>query len=126
MRRLASCALINTATNVASYVYLPLLEETEYVPTRRYASGEEIRGYFKLLTSKWQLDDRGMFQSTAKSLIWDTDHWVCEIIEKPKGGTEQSIKVAADYAFICSGAFTYPKVPNVPGIDGFKGRMLHT
>ena len=29
--------------DVESYIYMPMLEELDYVPTRRYASGEEIR-----------------------------------------------------------------------------------
>ena len=29
--------------DVESYIYLPMLEELGYVPTERYASGEEIR-----------------------------------------------------------------------------------
>src|SRR5699024_1950325 len=29
--------------DIESYVYMPLLEETGYVPTERYATGEEIR-----------------------------------------------------------------------------------
>ena len=28
--------------DIESYIYLPMLEELDYVPTRRYASGEEI------------------------------------------------------------------------------------
>ena len=96
------------------------------MPSRRYASGEEIRGYIDLLVSKWGLEDRAMFQSTGKAATWKSDHWVCEIVEKPKGLKEQTVKINADYIILGSGAFTYPKVPNVPGTGSYKGKMIHT
>lgn len=111
---------------IASYVYLPLLEETGYMPTRRYAGGEEIRKYCNIMAEHWHLETRAMFQSAGKSLKWDKDHWVCEIEEKPKGLPSQTVTIHADYAILGSGGFTYPKVPSVPGLETFKGQMLHT
>lgn len=105
---------------------MPLLEETGYVPSRRYASGHEIRGYIDLLVHKWHLEDRAMFQSAGKATTWQTDHWVCEIAEKPKGHASQTIKINAGYVILGSGTFTYPKIPNVPGTASFKGQMIHT
>lgn len=45
--------------DVESYVYLPLLEETGYMPKRKYASGEEIRNYADILAQKFKIHDRG-------------------------------------------------------------------
>lgn len=67
-----------------------------------------------------------MFQSAGKTLTWDGDHWVCEIVKKPKGLPEQTVRINADYVVLGSGGFTYPKVPNLPGMDTFQGQMLHT
>ena len=75
---------------------------------------------------QWHLEDRAMFQSEAKTLTWNADHWECEIVEKPKGGSERIVKITSDYAILGSGGFTYPKVPDTPGIEKFKGQMLHT
>src|SRR5579862_9544644 len=33
--------------DVESYIYLPMLEELDYIPTRRYAYGEEIRQHIQ-------------------------------------------------------------------------------
>lgn len=96
------------------------------MPTRRYAGGNEIRKYCNILAKKWNLDDRGLFQSSGKALTWENDHWVCEIAVQPKGLPEETIKVNADYVIIGSGAFTYPKIPNLPGMDKFEGKTLHT
>lgn len=96
------------------------------MPSRRYASGEEIRGYINLLVDKWHLKDRGMFQSAGKGATWSSNHWVCDIEETPKDLPKQNITVNADYIILGSGTFTYPKIPNVPGTTDFKGAMLHT
>src|SRR5262245_53744050 len=36
-----------------AYVYLPLLEETGYMPTERYAKGREILDYCRLIARKY-------------------------------------------------------------------------
>ncbi|KPI45180.1 Ketocytochalasin monooxygenase [Cyphellophora attinorum] len=112
--------------DVESYVYLPLLEETGYMPTRRYAGGEEIRKYCNTLAKHWGLTDRALFQSSGKTLTWENDHWVCEIAIQPKGLPEETIRINTSYVIIGSGAFTYPKIPNVPGLKTFEGQSLHT
>lgn len=78
------------------------------------------------MAAKWGLVSRAMFQSTANAAVWDKDHWNVEIIERPKRGTETTIRINADYLFLGTGAFTYPKVPDTPGIGSFNGQMLHT
>lgn len=96
------------------------------MPTRRYAGGEEIRKYNDLMAKQWHLEDRAMFQSAGRTTTWESDHWVCEIVEKPKGLPEQTVTIHADYVFLASGAFTYPKIPQVRGVESFQGQMLHT
>ena len=96
------------------------------MPTRRFAGGEEIRKYIDILAKHYRLEDRAMFQSAGKTMTWESDHWSCEIIEHPKGRPEQTVKITADFAILGSGGFTYPKMPNVPGLETFKGQMLHT
>ncbi|KAF7195409.1 FAD-binding monooxygenase ausC [Pseudocercospora fuligena] len=112
--------------DVESYTYLPLLEETGYMPTRRFASGEEIRTYFGVLAKHYGLEGRGQFQSSGKTITWEKDHWKCDIIEHAKGSSPQTITINADFTILASGGFTYPKLPNTFGIETFKGQMLHT
>src|SRR4051812_12840722 len=114
--------------DIESYIYLPLLEETGYMPKRKYSSGEEIRQYSDLVGQKFDLHRRAMFQTRGKSVTWDpkSKSWMCEVIAKPKGQAESPVKFTADYVIISSGGFTYPKVPDLPGLADFKGEMLHT
>lgn len=112
--------------DIESYIYLPMLEETGYMPKRRYAGGEEIRAYADLLADKYNLRDRALFQTSGKSLTWSNDRWNCQLLAKQKGYPEKPLKITADFIVLASGTFTYPKLPNLPGLDSFKGKMIHT
>ncbi|KAH7351215.1 pyridine nucleotide-disulfide oxidoreductase-like protein [Rhexocercosporidium sp. MPI-PUGE-AT-0058] len=114
--------------DIESYLYLPLLEETGYMPKRKYASGEEIREYSDLVAQKFGLHARAMFQTSGNSLTWDAEakNWKCEVTVKPKGQAESRVKFTADYVVLSSGGFTEPKIPDIPGLSEFKGKMLHT
>lgn len=112
--------------DIESYIYLPLLEETGYMPKRKYSSGLEIRQYADLLADKYQLRDRGMFQTSGKSLQWEKDHWKCSLEQKAKGQSVKNVTINADFVILASGTFTYPKLPNLPGLGSFEGKMIHT
>jgi cation diffusion facilitator CzcD-associated flavoprotein CzcO len=112
--------------DIESYIYLPLLEETGYMPKRKYSGGQEIREYADILADKYDLRPRGMFQSSGKSLTWNEDHWKCEIVQKVKGTPEKHVIINADFVILASGTFTYPKLPNLPGLKSFRGKMIHT
>lgn len=111
--------------DIESYVYIPLLEETGYMPKRKYSDGKEIRAYCNLVADQYGLHDRALFQSSGKNLRWQNDHWSCEITVAGKGTPKRNITIDADFVIIASGTFTYPKLPNLPGLDSFKGKMIH-
>ena len=112
--------------DIESYIYLPMLEETGYMPKRKYSGGEEIRAYADILADKYDLRGRAMFQTSGKSLEWSSDHWIVNLVAKLKGQPEQKFSINANFVILASGTFTYPKLPNLPGLDSFKGKMLHT
>lgn len=111
--------------DIESYVYMPLLEETGYMPKRKYSDGNEIRKYCGIIGDKYGLHERGLFQSSGKTLTWQNDHWVCEITVAGKGLSKQNIKINADFVIIASGTFTYPKLPDLKGLESFRGKMVH-
>lgn len=114
--------------DVESYIYLPLLEVTGYMPKNKYSSGEEIRSYADLIADKFSLRQRAMFQTSGKSLNWSSKNgtWSCDLLLEPKGLASQNMKITADYVIFASGTFTYPKLPALPGLDTFQGKTLHT
>ena len=41
--------------DVESYIYMPMLEELDYIPTQRYAFGEEIRRHLEAVADRFDL-----------------------------------------------------------------------
>lgn len=112
--------------DIESYIYLPLLEETGYMPKRKYSGGEEIRQYANLIADHFKLRERGMFQTMGRAAKWDNNQWTCELVEKPKGLAEKKVTITTNFIVLCSGGLTYPKLPDVAGLETYQGKMFHT
>ena len=59
--------------DVESYVYIPMLEELDYIPKTRYAFGDEIREQLEALAEKFDLVDDGLFHTRATSTTWNEE-----------------------------------------------------
>jgi cation diffusion facilitator CzcD-associated flavoprotein CzcO len=116
--------------DVESYIYLPLLEETNFVPKHRYSYGEEIRANTELIAKKYNL--QALFTTTATRMDWDDDRveWTTQVTRDlgQKNG-KVNMKIKSQFLFIASGPLTAPKMPDVPGIDDYLeagGRIFHS
>jgi cation diffusion facilitator CzcD-associated flavoprotein CzcO len=106
--------------DVESYIYLPFLEETGYVPKLKYSYGPEIRAYTQLLARHFDLYQLALFQTTITSLTWDADAGRWEV------STDRGDEFTTRYVILMQGAFSIPKLPAIPGIETFQGAMFHS
>lgn len=108
------------ACDVESYCYMPLLEEVGYVPTRKYASGQEIFEHCQRLGHHYDLYRRAYFQTTVQSVAWDEEsaRWIVK--------TNRGDVFRARFLIRAGGGLNKPKLPGVPGISRFKGHSFHT
>ena len=53
--------------DVESYIYMPMLEEMNYVPTTRYAFGDEIRRHLDAIATKYGLVDDALFHTGVET-----------------------------------------------------------
>ncbi|OAL45746.1 FAD/NAD(P)-binding domain-containing protein [Pyrenochaeta sp. DS3sAY3a] len=115
--------------DVESYMYLPLLEETGYIPSRKYVPGAEIREHAERIAKRWSLSDKALFRTNVKSTEWDDEAelWTVKFTEY-RGPEESPIEysVKAEYVYLAAGVLTRPQVPKIPGLLSFKGDMFHT
>ncbi|KAL2268942.1 hypothetical protein VTJ83DRAFT_3788 [Remersonia thermophila] len=115
--------------DVESYTYMPLLEETSYVPTHKYASGTELREHADRIATQWNLHDKAFFRATVKTVRWDeaSQLWKVEVTED-RGPSEPSreLSLQAQYVLLASGILAIPQVPKIPGLDSFSGPIFHT
>ena len=114
--------------DIESYSYLPLLEETGYVPRHRYSEGEEIRNYANLLTQKWGLNESAVFQTQAQKLIWDekAKEWQIEIKQQRSGEEPQTLNIRAPFVVTSNGVLNWSKVPAIPGVLDYRGDIFHS
>lgn len=103
-----------------AYCYLPLLEETGFMPSKKYSDGYEIYDYFKLIADKYQLGERALFHTLITGLRWD------ESIKRWHVTTNRGDDIRARHVIMANGLLNIPKLPGIPGVHDFKGKMFHT
>ncbi len=108
------------ACDIESYVYLPLLEETGYVPPKKYIDGADILEYSKLIARKYDLYRDVLFQTEVTEVHWDNEAsvWVIQ--------TNRGDAFKARFLVMSNGPLNRPKLPGIPGIDDYKGHTFHT
>ncbi|MCJ1331969.1 hypothetical protein MMC10_008661 [Thelotrema lepadinum] len=114
--------------DIESYCYLPLLEETGYVPRHRYAYGEEIRGYANLVAKKWNLSGSAVLQTRATKLAWDEEakEWRVELVQQRKGQLPETLNISSQFVATVNGILNWPKLPGLPGILDYQGDVFHS
>lgn len=103
-----------------SYVYLPFLEETGYVPTEKYAHQPEILEHCRRIARHFDLYKDAVFQTEVTEATWD------EELRRWEVRTDRGDVLNARYLVICPGRLQSPKLPGIPGIERFRGRAWHT
>ncbi|ATB28474.1 flavin-containing monooxygenase [Melittangium boletus] len=108
------------ACDVESYIYLPLLEETGYIPKEKYAKAPEIFAHCQRIGRHFDLYKGALFQTQAQTMDWDEDARRWNIT------TDRGDKLAARFVVIAGGILHKAKLPGIPGIETFKGHCFHT
>jgi cyclohexanone monooxygenase len=108
------------ACDVESYSYLPLLEEMEYFPTMKFASGFEILEYCQAMANKFGFYDKCLFHTTVEQTDWDetTGRWTVH--------TDRDDAMRARYVILANGILTSPKLARIGGMETFAGDSFHT
>ena len=106
--------------DVESYQYLPMLEELDYIPTRRYAFGEEIRQHLQSVADRFDLVPDALFHTGVTQATWDDDagRWTVH--------TDRGDELSCRYYVLAVGILNLMKLPAIPGMDGFsRSRVPH-
>ncbi|MCY1058081.1 NAD(P)/FAD-dependent oxidoreductase [Nannocystis sp. SCPEA4] len=108
------------ACDVESYIYMPLLEETGYIPTEKYAKAPEIFAHCQRIARKFDLYRAALFQTLVERMDWDdaANRWIVT--------TSRGDRLAARFVIIAGGVLHKAKLPGIPGIETFQGHSFHT
>lgn len=106
--------------DVESYTYLPLLEETGYMPTEKYASASEIFDYCRLMGRHFDLYPHALFHTEVDEATWDAEAGRWHVV------TNRGDHIRARFFVSAGGILAKAKLPGIPGIADFEGDAFHT
>ncbi len=106
--------------DIESYIYLPMLEETGYVPKEKYSHAPEIQEHCRRIARHFDLYDKACLSTEVTGLAWDeaSSRWIVR--------TNRGDAMRARFVIIGGGPLHRPKLPGVPGIERFAGHSFHT
>ncbi len=106
--------------DTASFVYMPLLEETGHMPTEKYAHAPEILEHCQRIGKQFGLYDNALFHTEVKDLEWDASRsaWIIR--------TNRGDEFTAQFLAMGTGPLHVPKLPGIPGLESFRGHSFHT
>ena len=102
-----------------SYSFSPELEQ-EWRWTERYATQPEILRYINHVADRFDLRKDIQFNTRMTNATYDESSatWVI--------ATEGGRSVRAKYLMMCVGQLSATKSPQYPGLDSFKGEVIHS
>src|SRR5215211_465627 len=106
--------------DIESYCYLPLLEETGYMPKEKYSYAPEIFEHSRRIGEQYGLYQLACFQTRVTELRWDETslRWIVS--------TDRGDAMRARFAIVATGPASRPKLAGIPGINDFRGYSFHT
>jgi len=108
------------ACDIESYIYLPLLEETGFMPAEKYTPAREILGHSARIAERYDLYDDVLFQTEVTAMHWD------EWAKRWRVETNRGDAMKARFVIMSNGPLHRPKLPGIPGIRDFGGHTFHT
>jgi cyclohexanone monooxygenase len=103
-----------------SYLYLPLLDELNYMPKEKYSYVTEIFEHTQRIGHHYGLYDKTYFQTRVRSMDWDDD------LKRWRIRTNRNDDFRARFVVMAVGPMTTAKLPGIAGINDFKGHSFHT
>lgn len=106
--------------DIESYIYLPLLEETHYIPKEKYSFAPEIREHAQRIGKTFDLYRDALFQTEIREIRWLEDEKKWLVL------TNRDDHIKARFVVMSNGPLNRPKLPGIAGIDSYKGHTFHT
>ena len=99
---------------------MPLLDETGYVPTEKYARNEELLEHARMIGRRYSLYPKTIFQTEIKNVVWDSEisEWVAH--------SDRGDIFRARFFLSAAGPLHRPKLPGIRGIESFQGHSFHS
>lgn len=109
--------------DITSFLYQFKFEKS-YPWKSHFATQGELLEYIDYIVDKYGLRDKIALNTALEDARWDEakKQWVLQI--KHPDGSQETIQSNA--VMSCSGLFSTPRLPEIPGIEDYQGEMFHT
>lgn len=108
--------------DTTSFVY-QFTTERDQLWSEHYPTQAEVQAYAERLAVKHGVTDRTVYGTKLISAQFDEDTSVWKLVlEDAQGRRVEEANVVVSAA----GLFTNPKIPDIPGLDTFAGRVIHS
>lgn len=107
------------AVDITSFSYSFSFEQNPFW-SRIFAPGRELQAYAHHCASKYGLTPHFRFRQRVKRARFDAEQhvWLVEL--------ENGDCLTTRYLISATGGLTQPKMPDIPGIESFAGKIMHT
>jgi cation diffusion facilitator CzcD-associated flavoprotein CzcO len=107
------------AVDIASVTYSFSFEQNPYW-SRQFAPGAELAAYARHVADKYDLRRHMRFGLSVERVVYDEKHklWTISIAGQAP--------VTARVLVVATGYLSRPKLPDIPGIENFAGKVIHT
>ena len=115
------------ACDVPAYTYLPFLDRTGFIPSKKYVSQPEISGYAEMLVDHIGIRDNIRFSRKVVQLKYigqGEKVWSISTEHTETGKAAET--VTATHVVTANGPLSSPRMPEIAGMDKFKGESFHT
>ena len=94
--------------------------ETDYPWSREFAPGAEVQRYVKHCAEKYGVTGHIRYDSRVRRCTFDSarDTWATEL--------DDGRVVTSRYVIAATGLLSQPKMPEIPGLETFAGKAMHT
>lgn len=109
--------------DISSFIYQFKFEQN-YPWKSYFATRDELVEYVEYIIDKYDIRSKISLNTSLKSAVWNPadKKWDLEI-SGPDGEAES---ISSNIVISCSGLFSTPNLPDIPGIETFEGAMFHT
>ena len=115
------------ACDVPSYAYLPLLDETGFIPTKKYVTQPEIYAYAQMMTEHLGIKECLRLSRKVTEAVFadEVAHlWQVTTVDSETGEDPQTI--TCRHFVAANGPLSSPRLPEFSGMETFAGESFHT
>ena len=115
------------ACDVPSYAYLPLLDQTGFIPTKKYVTQPEISAYAESMTDYLGVRDCLRFSRKVIEAVYseaEGGFWQITTVDSATGKDLQTVQCR--HFVSANGPLSSPRLPEFSGMDTFVGESFHT